>query len=248
MATKEKQIWFDKSFTVMELLLGIKNGPEENLIMPIGTEFGINGFNFLIYEEHITYFHELNIVIKEDDIIDFFIKTRWQLVNKLIKFYFSQEPPTIQSDENFIKSESFNLATCVAFPLIEEMARKISKYWDEDGKMLIDQPKEIQLFSETVLGKKKQRANYRKGKDRISSFSHKLTLLEHSLNGELQKKIRSLNEVMKKSFIRNDPTQLTPLYDKLQYHRDMWLHGRKFDGLAAPFLSIFLSLIYFGNN
>ena len=106
MNTKEKQYWFDKSLKAMEMLLGIVNVPEEDVIL-FGSEFGTNGWNVKVCRDHINYFEEFNSFIKKDDnIIDHYIKKRWQLTNNLIRFYFTWQPPSIDSSyENSIKLE-----------------------------------------------------------------------------------------------------------------------------------------------
>ena len=59
----------------------------------------------------------------------------------------------------------------------------------QDGNMLKDSPQEIELFNE-----KGEIRKYKKGK-RIVDLSHKLKLMEYSLNPELKKTIQSLEKI-----------------------------------------------------
>lgn len=171
--------------------------------------------------------------------LNFELVTRWKLVNELIVDFFT--PSTKLS--GLIKDQASNLASLVAYPLLEEVARNISNAWDEEGRLLKEIPSDFGLTKKNSRDKIRK-ASYKEG-HRIVLLSHKLRIMMTQLSQGLQKALDSLDKRMRISFIEGNTQELTPLFERLEYHRDRWLHGRKFEGWEAIFISLLLCMLYF---
>ncbi len=222
---------FIDSYRMIRMLLGDLKGNGKQLSWI--EKFGIKeGYSFFIWTDHLDYLSRLNIFLNgKIEIIKTELANRWKLVNKLIFAHFA--PPGKVPE--FIKDEGLNLAALVAYPLLEEMARIISKAWDEEGFVLID--------ITSKFGLPKQRIYKKRGK--IVSLEHKLLVMKYLLDKRLQEMVNSLDKRMRKSVIKGNTQERAPLFERLTVNRNQWLHGRRFRGWEAIFISLFLSMIYF---
>lgn len=224
---------YNQSCQMIKILLGDLNGKGRQL--EFIDKFGIKeGYTFFIWTDHCDYLNNLNKTITEEKMLNVELANRWKLVNKLILVGYSQK----HNAPEFIVKEALNLAALVAYPLMEEASRNISKAWDEEGTLL----KEIS--SSFGLPKNKK---YKKG-ERIISLEHKLIIMKKSLGQRLQRAIDSLDRRMRRSSIKGNAQERAPLFERLAVNRNKWLHGRKFQGWEAIFISLFLSMIYFGQT
>jgi hypothetical protein len=47
--------------------------------------------------------------------------------------------------------------------------------------------------------------------------------------------------------ISGDSQPMSPLYERLQFFRDQWMHGRRYEGWEAILVSLIIGLLYFGH-
>lgn len=246
MTKVENQSFVNLTIHQLKVLFGDVEGKGNRL--SFATEFGTNGFCFSFFEEHIGFLEHLNSVLRPNHVFDFILIERWKVANDLINFFYSDlseaEAPL---QLNNIKNDALNLSAISTFPIIEEVARRISGFWSEDGIIIKDLPVDLVFESIKSNGEKETR-KYKKDKNRIVDLSHKLILLEQSLHEGLQMLMQSLDKRLKVPFISGIDIEMTSMYSRLEYHRNMWLHGRKFDGIIGLFNSLLLALIYFGQT
>lgn len=217
------------------------------------TKFGYHGYDITIFKDHIDFFEDLIQVLggRYPSVIDISqlnsseIKPfggeairRWILLNDLIicRFRGSKDISSV------LKHEMPNLACLVGFPLLEDVARFLSKAWDEDGILLTDIPISLGLYTVDSNGNAREKY-YRKGQ-RIISFVHKLFIMKNVLPPTPQRTLDNLDKRLQKPFIGTE--KMSPLFDRLGFHRNLWSHGRSFDGWEGILVSLLMCLIYFG--
>ena len=231
---------FGRTMGAIKLLLGVPSDTEE----PIGvyTKFGLYGYSVLIYGSHLDYLSAVNSVISpslpefDGDAIE-----RWQLTNDLVIGGLTHAFP----DENRIARHQSALAALVAFPTLEEIARRVCGRWDEDGRSTRDIPSSEGIVTRELDGTEKAE-EFKAGRRRVVFLSHKLQLMHRALDPGLAGILERIDHASRRSPIQGDTQQLAPLYDRLQYFRDRWVHGRKFEGFEALLISHIIALIYFG--
>lgn len=236
LTTEEKISLIRYSNKMIKILFGWKEGEGER----IGLETKWGEFNFIIWTDHLDFLEKLNTVITDGDgILDYRLIGRWKLVNELIVTFF--KPP--KGLNPIIKGNSLNLASIIAFLLLEEVARIKSNKWDENGKLLENIPESFGLTKMHSNGKIKPHS-YKKDQT-IVLLAHKLYLLKSSLRDDLQQNIDGLDKVLRKPFFPGNNQELSPLFERLESIRNRWLHGREFGGWEGIFISFFLCTIYF---
>ncbi|MCA3061814.1 MAG: hypothetical protein ING69_07980 [Rhodocyclaceae bacterium] len=166
---------------------------------------------------------------------------RWQLVNDLLV---EGLPPSLAARSRILSGSSM-LACLAVFPTLEEVARMISMRWDEDGVL-----QEAVVSSDNLSTWKPDGTSepkvYKVG-HRIVVLSHKLQLMHKALDPRLAALLDTLDQAFRRPMIQGLNQPMSPLYERLQYFRDHWLHGRRFEGWEALLVSFLLSLIYFGS-
>lgn len=128
--------WYQRTVEVLTLLL---NGPSPLATTPgslrFHTNFGSRGYTLFVTEEHTNYLRELNSwVAPVPDVFDGVMLQRWTTVNELLVAHDGVHAP------NVLQSQFGGLALLAVFPLLEEIARRISQAWDEDGELSVDVP------------------------------------------------------------------------------------------------------------
>jgi hypothetical protein len=219
----------------IKLLLGDVETNSKQLFY--GLDF--SGFNFYIFEDHLDFLSTINETIEEiPGLFDADIIQRWKLLNETIILGYTYS----KQDESLINQESINLAGYIAFPLLEELARRVSNAWDKNGKLLIDIPESYGLLRKTSRGKIEKKT-YKKG-HLIVSLAHKLEVMKLSFDHGLQHVINSLDQRMQIIPIEGINQKYDCLFNNLEKQRNKLLHGRQFDNWVAIFISLFMMMIY----
>lgn len=220
---------------IIKLLLGdVKTDSK-----PLFYRMDFSGFHFYVFEEHLDFLSTIDETIEEiPGSFDADIINRWKLLNEAI----TKGCTYNGQSESLMDQEAMSIAGYIAFPLLEETARRVSNAWDENGTLLIDIPKSYGLFRKTSKGKNEKR-NYKKGA-LIVSLSHKLEIMKLALDSGLQHIINSLDQRMQIIPIEGIDQKYDCLFDNLEKQRNALLHGRKFEDWVAIFISLFMMQIY----
>jgi hypothetical protein len=229
---------FARTITALKLLLG---APATEQPIGVYTKFGYHGYSVVIYGSQLDYLADVNsAMLPAPAEFDNTAIERWHLMNDLVIGGLSHG----FAEENRIARHYTALAALVAFPTLEELARQVCGHWDEDGRPTREIP-----ISEGIVtreGDSRVKPEAFKGGRRVVQLSHKLQLMHKALDPGLAHILDGVDRVSRRSPIQGDPTQLAPLYDRLQHFRDRWVHGRKFEGFEALLVSHIIGLIYFG--
>ncbi len=229
---------FGRAMAAVKLLLG---APATEQPIGIYSKFGYYGYSVLVYGSHLDYLSDLNAVIAPSaPQFDGEAIERWRLLNDLIVGGLARGFP----DADRISRHYTALAALVAFPTFEELARRVCGRWDEDGRPTREIPLAEGIVTREADGTVKPEEF--KGRRRVVQLSHKLQLMHLDLHPGLARILEGIDRVSRRSPIEGDTTQLAPLYDRLQYFRDRWVHGRKFEGFEGLLISHLIALIYFG--
>jgi hypothetical protein len=219
---------------------------------PIIFKDRFDSFNVSITEIHLHFFSALNNSITINIWLDHELLTRWKIVNQLIinhiSYSFNEISsgfPNIQNrdGQNLLQEKFLIIASFISYPLLEEIARRISNAWNEDGNITIntwkkDNPNKPFGAIETI-GKE-----YKIGSP-ISNLTHKLQIIKQFLNSETIPLINDLDNRKRRSPLQGDPNDVfNPLFDNLTKNRNKLLHGRDFDGYDAMYISLIISLLY----
>jgi hypothetical protein len=231
---------FARTIRELKLLLGQLESPEQPFLWY--SQLGYHGYGISVHQSHLQYLEDLNAFLAPDlPAFDGETIERWQLVNELLV---EGLPPT-RAGRSRISSGASMLACLAVFPTLEELARKISMRWDEDGVL-----KQAVVSSDNLSTWKPdgtfEPKTYKAG-HRIVVLSHKLQLMHKALDPRLANLLDTLDQAFRRPMIQGLDQPMSPLYDRLQYFRDHWLHGRRFEGWEALLVSFLLSLIYFGS-
>jgi hypothetical protein len=230
---------FMRAMDALKLMFGLAPDPEPPFMMY--SQFGFHGYTINVFRSHIDYLNAINSVIVPDPpAFDANAIDRWKLMNELLLAGFTTVPP----GTNRITSQLPALAALAAFPTLEEIARRVSNRWDEEGKLLRSVPLSDGVVTWKPDGTVEPK-EYKAG-HRIVLLSHKLQLMDLSLDPRLRRTISSLDAVLRRSMVEGIGQPMSPLYERLQFFRDQWVHGRRYEGWEALLISVLLALLYFG--
>lgn len=230
---------FMRTMDALKLLFGLVPASEQPFMMH--SQFGFHGYSITVFPSHIDYLTAISSVIVPDlPAFDVNAIDRWKLINELLLVGFAPAPP----GTNRIASQLPALAALAAFPTLEEIARQLSNRWDEEGKLLQDIPLSDGIVTWKPDGTSEPKT-YKVGK-RIVALSHKLQLMDLSLDPRLRGTISSLDTALRRPMIDGMEQPMSPLYERLQFFRDRWVHGRRYEGWEALLISLLLALLYFG--
>ncbi len=230
---------FMRTIDALKLMFGLVPEPEPSFMMH--SQFGFHGYTIRLFRTHIDYLNALSSVI-EPVLPAFDANTieRWKLINELLLAGFSSVPTGARK----INRQLPALAALAAFPTLEEIARRVSNRWDEEGKLLRSVP-----FTDGVVIWKAdgttEPKEYKAG-SLIVNLSHKLQLMDKALDPSLSRTIASLDKVLRRPMVEGIEQPMSPLYERLKFFRDQWSHGRRYEGWEALLISLLLALIYFG--
>jgi hypothetical protein len=231
---------FLRTVDAVKLLLGQLETTEQPLLWY--SQFGHHGYAVTIYRAHLDFLQDLNDCLAPNlPAFDGECIERWRLINELLMNGLGRnQTPSI------VTRNATMLACLVAFPTLEEIARKISSRWDEDGRLLNPVTAEDGVTNWSVDSGSEVKI-YKAG-NRIVLLAHKLQLMHGALDPRLAKIIDSLDCAFRKPMIEGQTEAMSPLYVRLQFFRDHWLHGRRIEGWEGVLVSMLLSLIYFGSK
>lgn len=212
-----------------------------------------DSFHVSITEIHLHFFNALNSSISTNVWLDHELLARWKIANQLIinhiSYSFNEITtgfPNIQNrdGQNILQEKSLIIASFVAYPLLEEIARRISNAWDEDGIITINTWKNDDPNNPLGAIVTNRREPYKKGSP-LSNLSHKLQIMKQFLNSETIPLINDLDNRLRRSPFQGDSSDVfNPLFDNLMKNRNKLLHGRDFDGYEAIYISLIISIIY----
>lgn len=203
-------------------------------------QFGTHGYQIGVMREHLTYLKELEATVRPVSHV-FWPEgiSRWKTMNDILLLRYIT--PSGVSER--LKHEAEGVAATVGFPLLEEIARRATNAWDEDGALQIEIPKSYGLFRVTSKGKREPKA-YKAG-DRIVDLSHKLVVLKNVLDHNLQKSIDTLDERLSQSPLEGVDYPLVTFFERLELFRNLLSHGRRFQGVEAWLITLFIAVLYF---
>jgi len=230
---------FAQTMDAVKLLLGLTVADEQP-ILTVG-QFGFHGYTISVYQFHLDYLSALSSALVPDlPAFDGDSINRWKLVNELLTVGLVWvQPGTLSLSTQFPA-----LAALAAFPTLEEIARRLSNRWDEEGKLL----NEVSLADGVSTRKSDgtdEPKTYKAGQ-RIVFLAHKLQLLDLSLDPRLRKTTASIDAIFRRPMVDGIDVPMSSMYERLQFFRDQWVHGRRFDGWEALLISLYLALLYFG--
>src|SRR5260370_21058932 len=142
---------------------------------------------------------------------------RWRTLNSLLITYYRPDVP-VRED---LQGELPGLAALLSFPLLEEIARRVSNSWDENGLLNVAVPKEFGLSR--IDSKGNRQAKTFKKRDRIVHLSDKLLVMKATLSEDFQQGIESLDQRLSVSNIEGVSMPHVTLFERLEDFRNMWL-------------------------
>ena len=231
---------FKRTMDALRLMLGLSQEPDAGFMMNY-CSLGFHGYSINVFQSHIDYLNAINSVIRPDlPVFDLDTIERWKIINELLlASLINPDLPGTNSHNRHFPS----LAALVAFPTLEEIARLISKRWSEDGKLFADAPLSDRIGTWHPDGSVKLRA-YHKG-EQIVDLSHKLQLMHLSLDPKLQITFSDIDAELRRPMADGMTQPMSPLYARLKFFRDRWVHGRRYEGWEALLISLLLALVYF---
>jgi hypothetical protein len=127
-----------------------------------------------------------------------------------------------------------SFAALAGFPLLENIARKISKKWDNHGKVTETLSKELYKLNK----------NYETG-SKISSFKDKMQIMLHHLPKETQQEWDNFDNLTRRPDIAGIPHDPIPsVFERLHKRRNSWAHGQEFEGEDSILISLIIKFIY----
>jgi len=208
------------------------------------SQFGFHGYQVYLDYSHIEYLVDLNTSIREVlPEFDRNVIARWKLVNDLLVEHFARQR---RHPRDSISRHLAGLAALAAFPILEEVARQISGAWDEEG-MATREVIEADGVTDWKPDGTCSPHLYKKGKHRIVILSHKLQLMQKALDPEIQKYLDTFDKVFQQPMIMGNSQAMSPLYERLEFFRNQWVHGRRYEGWEALLVSFILGTLYFGH-
>ncbi|MCA2919883.1 MAG: hypothetical protein IM445_07280 [Microcystis sp. M015S1] len=232
---------FTQTVHELKLLLGQLDGQNQPFLW--FQQFGYHGYGISVHTSHLHHLAALNGYLAPDaPAFDNGAIERWKLVNDLLLEGLQPQP----DGASRILTSARMLACLTAFPTLEEVARNIASRWDEEGLVL--RPVTISDGVSTWKPDGSREPKTYKAGQRIVVLAHKLQLMHRALDPRLANILATLDTAFQKPLVSGLDQPMSPLYERLQYYRDHWLHGRSFEGWEALFVSFLLALIYFGSK
>ncbi len=231
--------WYARTIELLRLALDA--GPNTPNLREYVAKFGTHGYAFGITTDHVAYLVDLNIQLTPvpkafgNETI-----RRWKTLNQLLVRAYPSE--LVASDP--LEEEFLGLAALVGFPTLEEIARLVCGAWDEEGILSIDVPKTFGLFR--INSKREREPKTFKMGQRIVDLSHKLFIMKAFLPESLRQLIESLDRRMSMPLIAGIETPHVTAFERIEFLRNGWLHGRRFIGSEAWLITFMIALLYFG--
>jgi|GEM_PF-2675289 len=173
-------------------------------------------------------------VIRDSVFDDLFIY-RWETVNELICAGFKHHSPSSN-----LTNRNLSLAALAGFPLIEDLSRKVSNLWTQDGKVINKIDLKYNLLDSN--GKTKE---YSAGK-LISNFIHKMQLMMHASSATTKNEWSAFDDITRKPTISGLTSFEKPpsVFERLGKRRNSWAHGFEYDGWEGILITLIIGFIY----
>jgi hypothetical protein len=226
---------FRRASDMMRMLLNGGGTPAQLFV-----QFGTHGYQLGVMREHLAYLRELETSVRP--ISEAFWPegvAQWKITNDLLLVGYSNGANISER----IKLSAETIAASMAFPLLEEIARRVARAWDEDGTLAINVPETMGLFR--INSKGKREAKTFKSGHRIVDLAHKLFVMKSVLHPALQKTIENLDERLSQSPIQGLDVPHVTLFERFEFSRNQLAHGRRFFGIEAWLVTLFIALLYF---
>ena len=226
---------FRRASDMMRMLLNGGGTPAQLFV-----QFGTHGYQLGVMAEHLTYLRELEASTRP--ISEAFWPegiAQWKIANDLLLLGYTRGADVSER----LKLSSETIAASMVFPLLEEIARRVARAWDEDGILSIDVPETMGLFR--INSKGKREAKTFKAGHRIVDLAHKLFVMKSVLHPALQKTIQNLDERLSQSPIEGVDAPHVTLFERYEFLRNQLAHGRRFFGVEAWLVTLFIAMLYF---
>ena len=135
--------------------------------------------------------------------------------------------------------QAMPLATLLAFPLLELVAQRISRAWDDDGTLLLDVPAEAGLLTRSGAPKTLAKGNS------LFGFGDRMQLLCWKLPSDYRQAFDHFDSMIARPDI-NVPGTLpaAPLFYRLASRRNAWAHGHAYEDGEAYLLCLLTAFFY----
>jgi hypothetical protein len=202
-------------------------------------QFGTHGFPIHVTQESLDYLQELELAPPVSEVFWPEGMSRWKTLNDVLKLRYRPLPGLPER----LRFDAPGVAALIGFPLLEEISRRVSQAWDEDGVLNIDVPESMGLWRLTSEGKREPKT-LKKGK-RIVDLSHKLFVMKTFLDINLRQTIENLDSALSTSPIAGSEVPHVTFFERLELFRNLWSHGRRLEGNEAWLVTLFIAMLYF---
>ncbi len=161
---------------------------------------------------------------------------RWQTMNALaVQDHVTHGSlgPDIQVEQ------AMPLATLLAFPLLELVAQRVSRAWDDDGILLLDVPAEAGLVNRKGAPKTPAKGSS------LFGFADRMQLLRWNLASDYRDAFDAFDSRIARPDI-NVPGALpaAPLFYRIASRRNAWAHGHAYEDGEAYLLCLLTAFFY----
>ncbi len=185
-------------------------------------QFGTHGYSLGVTDQQIDYVREFNDASYPiSTAFDPIMMRRWHTINELL-WHAYDRATTIPRR---VILEFKGLASMYAFPVLEEVSRRVSGSWDEQGYLLKDPT--VPLTRQR--NSKVRPVSLHKG-DRVVDLSHKLVLMKSTLTPAFRATFDSLDKRVNAPVFEGIELPFVTLFERLEILRNEWAHGARFDG------------------
>jgi hypothetical protein len=217
------------------------NRPTPSKLMHWESNFGGDKLSITVDQALIDYLWSFDSRTSEySPIFDLETLKKWRSVTMFscVKYSFITNPDGTSTElfpSTLIDNEHFSsFAALAGFPLLENIARKISKKWDGHGRITENLSQELYKLSKI----------YKTG-NRISSFKDKMQIMLHHLPKETQKQWAQFDNLTRRPDIAGIPHDPIPsVFERLHERRNSWAHGQEFNGEEGILISLVIRFIY----
>lgn len=205
------------------------------------TDFGQGSYVFT--EEMPQFIWRINLFHKPTTLFPFYdVMHRWYLLNSLLVL--GNQPlsenvnATYQDPGHYIAASKHLLATVLGFALLEELSFRLSQKWNEQGRV------QVPIDNPRLKNEAGDQRPYKAG-TLISSFHHKLILMEEALPADMQAFLVGMNKKLEGwGLIGGVSQQPKDLYTRFHDQRNRLAHGASCDGWEGWLISLLVNCIY----
>ena len=228
-----------RTIRIMEELCGYR----KTTSVILGTSYHFGQGRFVVTQEMSEYIWRINFLHKPTALFPYCdVMLRWYLLNSLLVLPGLLPPEGVNAHYHdpgyYITENRHLLATMLGFALLEELSFRLTKKWDEQGKVheIINNPRLKNIKGEL--------RPYKPG-DRISNFHHKLILMEEALPSDIQVFLVDMNKKLEGwASIEGIGHQPRDLYTRLCDQRNKFSHGASSEGWEGWLITLLVNCIY----